>query len=158
MCAVADDRLLRAATAFHGHLGPWLALGLRAGLRARRVLGQDPFRLKAAVRCPARTPWSCFLDGVQFGSGCTLGKGNIRHIRARRVNVEFCRLKTRTRGRMPSPDAGLEAEAGLRLELRPEVWTELNLSTAGSAAAVSRLGREVYSRPFARLFLEQREG
>jgi len=148
---VADDRLLRAATAFHGHLGPWLALGLRAGLRARRKLGADPFRLRAVARCPGRTPWSCLLDGVQFGSGCTLGKGNIRHVPASRVTVEFERVKARTRGRMPGP---APVEARLRLELRPEVWTELNLTSARGEAEVTRLGREIYRRPFGRLFVE----
>jgi hypothetical protein len=152
---VPDDRLLRAATAFHGHLGPWLALGLRAGQRARRVLDASPFQLRAVVRCPGRTPWSCLLDGVQFGSGCTLGKGNIRHLRAARVSIEFGRVRTETRDRMPGP-APLEAR--LRLELRPEVWTELNLDIARTAAAVTRLGREVYARPFGRLFIEQHSG
>ncbi|MBN2536938.1 formylmethanofuran dehydrogenase subunit E family protein [candidate division WOR-3 bacterium] len=150
---MVDDRLLRAATGFHGHLGPWLALGLRAGLRARQALDAGPFRLRAVVRCPGRTPWSCLLDGVQFGSGCTLGKGNIRHIKARHVSVEFARVEAGSRGRM----AGLSpVEARLRLELRPEVWTELNLSTARTEAAVTRLGREIFRRRFDRLFLESR--
>ena len=149
-----DDALLEAASAFHGHLGPWLALGLRAGRRAARVLGAGSFRLRAAVRCPARTPYSCFLDGIQFGSGCTLGKGNIRHIAGPRVRVEFTRIAGRRRSMHGSPG---RVEARLRLELRPEVWTELLLEPARDAGRVAALGRSVWRRPFRRLFFETRE-
>lgn len=143
-------RLLQQAAIFHGHLGPWLALGLRAGLRARRLVSADPFRLCARVRCPNRTPYTCFLDGIQFGSGCTLGKGNIRHIPAAGrghplravISAEF---QDRERDR-----------PGLRLELRPELRTELQLAPADTEAAVAKLGREIYARPLDRLFIETR--
>ena len=65
---------------FHGHLGPYVVLGLRLGeyalakLRARRHFG-----LEAVVRCADQPPESCCLDGVQFSTGCTLGKRNLRH-------------------------------------------------------------------------------
>ncbi|MFO7674763.1 MAG: formylmethanofuran dehydrogenase subunit E family protein [bacterium] len=133
--------LLDLAARFHGHLGPWLALGLRAGLHARRAVSADPFCLTAVVRCPGRTPYTCFLDGVQFGSGCTLGKGNIRHLRAARHLVAEFRRRD---GNGPA----------LRLELRPEVWTELHLAPARTEPAVVRLGRAFYRRPLARLFIE----
>ncbi|MEO0078630.1 MAG: formylmethanofuran dehydrogenase subunit E family protein, partial [candidate division WOR-3 bacterium] len=71
--------ILEAAGRFHGHIGPWLALGVRAGLRAWEKLGVRYQDLVACVRCPDRTPYTCFLDGIQFSSGCTMGKGNIRH-------------------------------------------------------------------------------
>jgi len=140
---VKSRDVLDRAAAFHGHLGPWLALGLKAGLYARRVVSRNPFCLKAVVHCPGRTPYTCFVDGVQVGSGCTLGKGNIRHIRAARGTwVEFTEKDT--------------PGAGLKLELRPEVWTELHLTPAPNEAAVIRLGRTFYARPLSRLFIETR--
>jgi len=74
--SVSED-LLEVAVSFHGHLGPFLALGLKAGLYAVEVLGKEPFETKAVVRTEPRPPRSCFVDGVQITTGCTMGKGNI---------------------------------------------------------------------------------
>ena len=123
------------AAAFHGHLGPWLALGLRAGTYARRHLLDDPFRLEACVRCPGRRPFTCFIDGVQFGSGCTLGKGNISHRPARRVSVTFS-----------APGRPI-----LRLAVAPALARSL-AAPMGSHDAVSQLGRSVFRRPLRDLF------
>lgn len=65
------------AAAFHGHLGPLLVLGLRMGLLAQTILEGDPFTMKAEVHTRKTPPYSCIVDGIQFSSGCTLGKGNI---------------------------------------------------------------------------------
>jgi len=72
-----SEELLREAVRFHGHLGPFLALGLKAGLYAVEVLGRDPFKMKAVVGTEPRPPRSCFVDGVQITTGCTMGKRNI---------------------------------------------------------------------------------
>jgi hypothetical protein len=64
--------------AFHGHLGPYLMLGYRAGkLAVRRLNCSGHFDLEAAVHAPEKPPASCFIDGVQLGSGCSMGKKNI---------------------------------------------------------------------------------
>lgn len=127
--------VLSAAAAFHGHVGPWLALGLRAGLLARRRLVNDPFRLKAVVRCPDCRPFSCFIDGVQFGSGCTLGKGNIRHVPSRRVGVTFT-----------APGRGR-----LSLLVRRDAVPVLGRQRPDSGD-VARAGRAVFRRRLADLF------
>ena len=150
-----QPRLLKDAARFHGHLGPWLTLGLRAGRRAMTVLGRNPFRLRAAAHCPARTPYTCFIDGVQFASGCTLGKNNIRHIRSRRVWVEFDRYEANDRRCMPA-DPG-NRQACLKLELQPELWTELLLEPARTRQALEARSLDLFRRPLARLFVETRQ-
>lgn len=70
--------LVQRAAEFHGHLGPYLVLGLRAGLTATNMLGYAPLESNAEVETHLSTPQSCFIDGVQFSSGCTLGKMNIK--------------------------------------------------------------------------------
>ena len=65
------------AAKFHGHLGPYLVLGLRMGVLAKNTLNTKPFEIKAEIHTEKRTPRSCILDGIQFTSGCTLGKRNI---------------------------------------------------------------------------------
>jgi hypothetical protein len=42
------------------------------------ALASKDFDLAAHVHSPLEPPPSCLIDGVQLGSGCTLGKGNIR--------------------------------------------------------------------------------
>ena len=65
---------------FHGHLGPFIVLGYRMGRYALAHLDENPFALYAKVYCSGITPQSCLSDGVQLGSGCTLGKRNIELI------------------------------------------------------------------------------
>jgi formylmethanofuran dehydrogenase subunit E len=72
-----DDEPLALVERFHGHLGPYVVLGYRTGRLAREHLGVTAFNLEAEVFTEPRPPMSCFLDGVQLGSGCTMGKGNI---------------------------------------------------------------------------------
>jgi formylmethanofuran dehydrogenase subunit E len=69
--------MLENASAFHGHTGPYLVLGLRIGLLAKHMLKGTPFTMKAEIHTLKQTPYSCLIDGVQVASGCTLGKGNI---------------------------------------------------------------------------------
>ncbi len=60
---------------FHGHLGPWAAVGYRMGQIARK---RFPDKLWGVVYTGNKPPMSCLIDGVQFTSCCTLGKGNIK--------------------------------------------------------------------------------
>ena len=64
---------------FHGHLGPYVVLGYRMGQLALKELHSDGhFGLSAQVYSILAPPQSCLIDGVQLGSGCTLGKRNIQ--------------------------------------------------------------------------------
>jgi len=73
--AVQEEDLLRT---FHGHLGPYVVIGYRMGRMALDRLGSaGHFGISADVHTPLDPPCSCLIDGVQIGSGCTLGKRNI---------------------------------------------------------------------------------
>jgi formylmethanofuran dehydrogenase subunit E len=74
---MSESTLLKAAGRFHGHVGPFLVMGLRMGLLANETLGRDPMETTALVAVGPRPPKSCLVDGVQFTTGCTMGKGNI---------------------------------------------------------------------------------
>ncbi len=71
------NRLLLSAGRFHGHIGPFLAIGLKMGMLANEILGRDPFSTSVEVWVEPKPPRSCTVDGVQFVTGCTMGKGNI---------------------------------------------------------------------------------
>ena len=75
---------------FHGHLGPYVVLGYRAGETARQVLGSPGyFDLDAEVTTPLHTPQSCFVDGVQLGAGCSVGKRNLQVTEGESIGVTF---------------------------------------------------------------------
>ena len=61
---------------FHGHLGIYVTLGLRMGAIGKRALGGYK-GLHATVQTVPQPPMMCVVDGVQFASACTMGKGNI---------------------------------------------------------------------------------
>ena len=82
--------LLKSATSFHGHLGPYLVLGLRMGLFAKRTLQSRGLHdMSATVWTKRSPPESCLLDGIQFSSGCTIGNGNLRVKNAPRIRARF---------------------------------------------------------------------
>ena len=82
-------KIIDDAVRFHGHLGPFLILGLKAGLFANEVLGKDCFKTRAIIETEITPPCSCFVDGVQFATGCTMGKGNIELRRGSSLTVLF---------------------------------------------------------------------
>jgi len=73
--------LLEKARDFHGHLGPFLVLGLRAGLRGLRELQtrKESLDVSAKVRLKYTVPYSCILDGVQVATGCTIGNRRLTY-------------------------------------------------------------------------------
>ncbi|MDD4128020.1 MAG: formylmethanofuran dehydrogenase subunit E family protein [Methanomicrobium sp.] len=99
---------------FHGHLGPNIVIGYMMGKYASDNLCSDPFSLKAKVFCPKKTPESCIIDGVQLGSGCTLGKCNIEIIEGDKIGCEFTapsgilKIKPKTMPPLPERDDDYE--------------------------------------------------
>lgn len=89
MKTYTESELLELSIAFHGHLGPYLVLGLKAGKLANKIMVKDPFNMRAEVFCPPKPPHSCIVDGIQFSTGCTMGKGNITMHSSEVVKVIF---------------------------------------------------------------------
>jgi formylmethanofuran dehydrogenase subunit E len=82
--------MLKEAIKFHGHLGPYLVLGILAGefaikkLRCKRYFG-----LKVKVYGANKKPKSCLIDGLQLSTGATYGKGNIKKIEGNKIRILF---------------------------------------------------------------------
>ncbi|NOZ33748.1 MAG: tRNA CCA-pyrophosphorylase [Chlorobi bacterium] len=65
---------------FHGHKCPAMPNGLRAGAAAMNKLGVErtgDSALQAILDLGENHCATCFADGIQVITGCTLGKGNI---------------------------------------------------------------------------------
>jgi len=75
---------------FHGHLGVYVTLGLRMGAIGKKRFGHYK-GLTATVRAKPEPPMRCVLDGIQFSSGCTMGKGNIELESATEPAVTFAK-------------------------------------------------------------------
>jgi formylmethanofuran dehydrogenase subunit E len=75
---------------FHGHLGVYVTLGLRMGAIGKKRFGHYK-GLTAIVRAKPEPPMRCVLDGIQFSSGCTMGKGNIELESATEPAVTFAK-------------------------------------------------------------------
>ncbi|NMC59120.1 MAG: hypothetical protein GYA51_07030 [Candidatus Methanofastidiosa archaeon] len=75
---MSSEELCKRLSEFHGHLGPYLVLGAKMGLYAKKTLSTSPFEISAEITMPLKPPLSCTIDGIQFTSGATTGKANLR--------------------------------------------------------------------------------
>ena len=69
--------------ALHGHKCPAMPMGLRVGAAAMNALGVERAKdgqLLALLELGEDHCATCFADGVQTITGCTLGKGNIKKL------------------------------------------------------------------------------
>jgi formylmethanofuran dehydrogenase subunit E len=72
---------IRDAVRLHGHLGPFLVIGVRIGVTVKQMLkleNQPTTYLHAHIQVPLRTPFSCTLDGIQSTTHCTIGNRRLR--------------------------------------------------------------------------------
>ncbi len=92
----SDPAWLGQAVQFHGHLGPWATAGVRLGMAALgAVEAGGYFDVEVTCRGPfAKPPRSCFLDGLQVGTGATLGKRNLQWVEADEVAVRVKNTRT----------------------------------------------------------------
>ena len=84
-------QLISRAEEFHGHLGPFLILGLKLGLTGIKVLSVergDP-NLLVAAKLEYRVPFSCVLDGIQISTGCTFGNKRLKLINTPGISSTF---------------------------------------------------------------------
>jgi formylmethanofuran dehydrogenase subunit E len=128
------DEFLSRAIEFHGHLGPYLVLGLKAGLFANQTLGRNPMKTEAFIETKVTPPESCFADGVQFSTGCTFGKGNIHLKEGEGLQVTFKRNSQK-----------------LILKLKKEIIDEIS-SLPSKEEAWDHLAKDLYQREIEKIF------
>lgn len=129
-----DEQPLVLIERFHGHVGPFVVLGYRTGRLAQQRLGANAFKLTAEVSAGGRPPESCFVDGVQLGSGCTLGKGNITMTEGERIEVRFV------------------SEDGRRLTVRVSEEVLSGLQDRIAADGLDRVSEQLVNSPMDSLF------
>jgi len=135
------DSIVREAVDFHGHLGPFLVVGVRMGLIGLRELKTtrgDP-KLQATTILKPTVPFSCAIDGIQVTTQCTVGNG---------------KLKLKSTPETISAKFKLNTERQVTVTLKPTKFEELKKLLPKSARSYKniRLAKEVASSPERELF------
>ena len=130
--------LLEKAVDFHGHLGPFLVLGIRMGVIGRSLLKvQSQDNPSVVMSIQLSPPVSCTVDGVQVASGCTLGKGTIR----------LSEASDRVVGRFRAGDRA--CTIAVRIHVLDQLIESLRKATD---QAILKMAEDVMGRPDADLF------
>jgi len=88
--------IIEYARKLHGHVGPYVIIGLRMGVAAKKALNIDDEEstlLTAEVSVPLHPPFSCLLDGVQVSTKCTVGNQRLRFKNAKTIQAIFSSQK-----------------------------------------------------------------
>ena len=119
---------LKRAVDFHGHLGPYLVLGLTMGSYAlKKLKARAHFGLEVKVWGVKFKPRSCLVDGLQLSTGCTYGKGNIRKYNGRFIKASFLNCDT---------------DKSIELTLRDKIIEKLSLACDDEAS--EKFARELF--------------
>ncbi|MFV0437759.1 MAG: FmdE family protein [Desulfopila sp.] len=102
-----ERHLINETIRFHGHSCPGLAIGIRA---AEAALNEMAGTAQTDLVCVAETDM-CGVDGIQFLTGCTYGKGNFIH---------------RDYGKMAFSFYNRKSGKGIRLVFRSEARADLD--------------------------------
>ncbi len=84
--------IIEFARQLHGHVGPYLVIGLKMGAVAKKVLSlhdNEIARLRAEVAVPLYPPFSCLLDGIQVSTTCTIGNQRLQFKNSKIIQGTF---------------------------------------------------------------------
>lgn len=83
--------IVERAAEFHGHLGPFLVIGVRMGLIGLRELGieKNDGNLRITAMLRDSVPFSCTIDGIQVTTKCTTGNQKLKLIDSPGIAAEF---------------------------------------------------------------------
>ncbi len=138
------DAFMKKAVEFHGHLGPFLVLGVRMSLIGLRELGVqgNHERLRVTATLKNRTPFSCILDGIQVVTKCTMGNKRLRL--KNNPSQIVAKFEIRNEGRE------------VNVMVRPATFEDLKthlLAKDTSPDAIKTLAKAVASMPEEQLFI-----
>lgn len=87
---------LEKAAEFHGHLGPFLTIGVRMGLIGLKKMGKcNNNELAIDASLPLHIPFSCIIDGLQVTTHCTVGNRKLSLKDSDSIQVKFKKEKAR---------------------------------------------------------------
>jgi formylmethanofuran dehydrogenase subunit E len=141
----AEREILYSAVNIHGHACGGMPMGFVAGMAALKALGIERERnmdTLAIVEVGNGHAAGCFVDGVQFATGCTFGKGVLKKEPKGKWNFRLIDRRT---------------ARAVKVTLRPEVLakafaapfiTEYRIKGVNPTDIPAELGRAGFTRPF----------
>jgi formylmethanofuran dehydrogenase subunit E len=137
--------LIEKAADFHGHLGPFLVIGVRMGSLAKKILNlnaEGNNKLRVTARLPLSTPFSCIIDGIQATTQCTVGNQKLRIKNSQaKIIVDF-------------EQQNLDEE--LRIHVNPKTIEKLK-NRYSEGASNEELAGEIASIPESQLFIIEKQ-
>ena len=127
------------AQKLHGHIGPFLVIGVRMGMIAKKALSiSDDQRefLKASVKVPLLPPFSCLIDGIQASTSCTVGNQRLTIKNSEEICVNFAKQN---------------AGRTVKITLKPKVAEELKKKLA-KGSLTEKFALELAHTPENQLF------
>lgn len=91
---------IREAENLHGHLGPFLVIGVKMARLAKKALNVDKDKLgdmQIMAELPLTPPFSCILDGIQATTKCTIGNKKLEVRNSNGDIVAIFRLKSQNK-------------------------------------------------------------
>ncbi len=137
-----DDLVLkiRDAENLHGHLGPFLVIGVRIGILVKGISNANTWKsnkLRVTARLPLLTPFSCILDGIQATTQCTVGN--------QRLTIENSQSQITVYLKQQNSNNALS------VHVNPEILDEIK-SGYSEGASNEELAWEIASMPEGDLF------
>ena len=87
-----QQAIIEFARQLHGHVGPYLVIGLKMGAASKKALNiteKESTNLKAEVAVPLYPPFSCLLDGIQVSTTCTIGNQRLQFKNSKTIQGTF---------------------------------------------------------------------
>jgi formylmethanofuran dehydrogenase subunit E len=127
-------KLIDKAADFHGHLGPFLVIGVRMGNAAKKALPQirKKEKLQITAKTPLSTPFSCVIDGIQVTTKCTIGNQKLKIENSRKEIAAIFKLQN--------------SDNSLKVSVNPKV-TEKLMKKLSSETSNEELAWEIAAMP-----------
>jgi formylmethanofuran dehydrogenase subunit E len=129
--------LIENAAKLHGHLGPFLVIGVRMGEIAKRHLDVDEKNsrgLQASIKTPLSTPFSCVIDGIQAITSCTVGN--------QKLKIEKSMKEITARFKLQSSDKTMKISVNPRVARNLTEEMSKGADSEQLAAKIARLKEE----------------
>ncbi len=84
------------ARKLHGHVGPYLVIGLKMGNAAKEALNipdTEFTHLITDINVPLQPPYSCLLDGIQVSTTSTVGNRRLQFKNSQTIQAIFLNEK-----------------------------------------------------------------
>lgn len=137
--------LIKKAADLHGHLGPFLVIGVRMGSLAKKILNVnagESNRFRVTARLPLLTPFSCIIDGIQATTQCTVGNQKLRIENSQAKIIVYFEQQ--------------DSHKVLRIHVNPKIIKELKKKYS-EGASNEELAREIASIPESQLFVIEKQ-